>query len=79
MSLLTPPPVPPKHALTAFAEALMKTQPPPAPTSLSEILTPPPINPTLGELFGALLKATPQKKTPAEEFTEWLLRQRRPM
>lgn len=77
--VLAPPPVPPKHALTAFAEALMKTQPPPVPTSLSEILTPRPINPTLGELLGALLKATPRKKTPAEEFAEWLLRQRRQM
>lgn len=40
---------------------------------LGEIFRPPPINRTLGDLFSAMLKATPPKKTPAEEFAEWLL------
>lgn len=75
--VLKPPPVRPKDALAALAEALTRTTPPPATPSLGDILsTPPPLSPTLGDILADFLKMAPPKKTPAEEFTEWLLRQR---
>jgi len=77
------PPAPPPKPRSVLADMLMGETPPPHPRSvLGDILqglATPPKAPSLSEIAEQILKtAPPKKKTPAEEFAEWLVKQRSP-
>ena len=80
---LVTPPAPPPKPRSVLADMLMGETPPPHPRSvLGDILqglATPPKAPSLSEIAEQILKtAPPKKKTPAEEFAEWLVKQRPP-
>lgn len=84
------PPPPRLQSLAHILASPMKEQspvfPPPRLQSLADILAipkeqapvyPPPVNSlaNIGDIVAALVKATPPKKTPFEEYIEWLAKQ----
>jgi hypothetical protein len=76
----TSPPPPVRTLLTEMPPGSPLFIPPPPPTSLGDILKIGSTKePSFGDIIAEFLKASAARpKTPAEEFTEWLLRQQLP-